>query len=95
MKRLSDWLGAEHLNSFSSAMSISAFNKVVFTPPDTCISFISSDLFGAVTRESPYWDVFTLIAFALFEAFKADVADPVVAVTAYPTTLRRSLLDVA
>ncbi len=37
----------------------------------------------------------SLIAFALFEAFKADVADPVVAVTAYPTILRRSLLDVA
>ncbi len=36
-----------------------------------------------------------LIAFALFEAFKADVAAPAVAVTAYPTTLRRSLLDVA
>jgi len=36
-----------------------------------------------------------LIAFALFEAFKADVAEPVIAVTAYPTTLRRSLLDVA
>ena len=36
-----------------------------------------------------------LIAFALFEAFKADVADPVVAITAYPTTLRRTLIDVA
>jgi len=36
-----------------------------------------------------------LIAFALFEAFKVDVTDPVVAVTAYPTTLRRSLIDVA
>lgn len=36
-----------------------------------------------------------LIAFALFEAFKADVTAPVVAITAYPTTLRRSLIDVA
>jgi hypothetical protein len=36
-----------------------------------------------------------LIAFALFEAFKVDVSDPVVAVTAYPTTLRRTLIDIA
>jgi len=36
-----------------------------------------------------------LIAFALFEAFKADVTDPIVAITAYPTTLRRALVDVA
>lgn len=36
-----------------------------------------------------------LIAFALLEAFKSDVTDPVIAITAYPTTLRRSLIDVA
>jgi len=36
-----------------------------------------------------------LIAFALFETFKVDVCDSVVPVTAYPTTLRRSLVDVA
>lgn len=36
-----------------------------------------------------------LIAFALFESFKSDVTAPVVAITAYPSTLRRSLIDVA
>jgi len=36
-----------------------------------------------------------LIAFALFESFKSDITGPVVAITAYPTTLRRSLIDVA
>lgn len=36
-----------------------------------------------------------LLAFALFESFKADVTDPVVAATAYATTFRRRFLDVA
>ncbi len=36
-----------------------------------------------------------LIAFALFEAFKVDVSDPVVSGTAYPTTLLRTIIDVA
>lgn len=36
-----------------------------------------------------------LLGFFLFEAFKEDVSAPVVPVTAYPTTLRRRLVDVA
>ncbi|MBI3090675.1 MAG: transposase [Candidatus Tectomicrobia bacterium] len=36
-----------------------------------------------------------LLAFALSEAFKEDVTAPVVPVTAYPTTLRRTLIDIA
>jgi hypothetical protein len=36
-----------------------------------------------------------LLAFALFEAFKSDVTDLVVPETAYATTLRRQLIDVA
>lgn len=36
-----------------------------------------------------------LIGFFLFEAFKYDVCQPVVPVTAYATTVRRQLLDVA
>ncbi len=36
-----------------------------------------------------------LTGFLLFEAFKYDVCQPVVAVTAYATTVRRQLLDVA
>jgi len=36
-----------------------------------------------------------LIAFALFESFKADVTDPVIPATAYATTFRRRFLDVA
>lgn len=36
-----------------------------------------------------------LLAFALFESFKADVCDPVVPTTAYATTFRRRFLDVA
>ena len=36
-----------------------------------------------------------LTAFFLFEAFKEDVSAPVIPVTAFPTTLRRKLVDVA
>jgi hypothetical protein len=36
-----------------------------------------------------------LLGFFLFEAFKEDVSEPVVPVTAFPTTLRRRLVDVA
>jgi hypothetical protein len=36
-----------------------------------------------------------LLAFFLFEAFKEDVSTPVVPVSAFPTTLRRRLVDVA
>ena len=36
-----------------------------------------------------------LVAFTLYEAFKEDVTAPVVPVTAYPTTLRRTLIDIA
>lgn len=36
-----------------------------------------------------------LLGFFLFEAFKEDVSEPVAPVTAFPTTLRRKLVDVA
>lgn len=36
-----------------------------------------------------------LTAFFLFEAFKVDVSAPVIPETAFPTTLRRRLVDVA
>ena len=36
-----------------------------------------------------------LLGFFLFEAFKEDVSEPVVPVKAFPTTLRRRLVDVA
>jgi len=46
-------------------------------------------------RQNTVFYYTALIAFALFEAFKVDVCDSVIPVTAYPTTLRRSLVDVA
>jgi hypothetical protein len=46
-------------------------------------------------RQNTVFYYTALIAFALFEAFKADICASVVPVTAYPTTLRRSLVDVA
>jgi hypothetical protein len=46
-------------------------------------------------RQNTAYYYTALIAFALFEAFKTDVSAPVVPVTAYPSTLRRRLLDVA
>ena len=36
-----------------------------------------------------------LVAFFLYEAFKEDVAAPVVPVTSYPTRVRRTLVDFA
>lgn len=36
-----------------------------------------------------------LLGFFLFEAFKEDVTEPVIPVTAYPTTLRRQVVDIA
>lgn len=36
-----------------------------------------------------------LLGFFLFESFKRDVSDPVIPVSATPTTLRRKLLDIA
>ena len=36
-----------------------------------------------------------VIAFFLYEAFKEDVCSPIVAVSSYPTTLRRKILDTA
>jgi hypothetical protein len=46
-------------------------------------------------RQNTVFYYTALIAFALFEAFKVDVCNSVIPVTAYPTTLRRSLIDVA
>jgi hypothetical protein len=46
-------------------------------------------------RQNTAYYYMALLAFALFEAFKADVTDLVVPQTAYATTLRRRLLDVA
>jgi hypothetical protein len=46
-------------------------------------------------RQNTAYYYLTLLAFMLFEAFKADVSDLVVPETAYATTLRRKLIDVA
>jgi len=57
--------------------------------------FMSEQLPFKGFRQNTVFYYTALIAFALFEAFKADVCDSVVPVTAYPTTLRRFLVDVA
>jgi len=46
-------------------------------------------------RQNTAYYYMTLLAFALFEAFKADVTDFVVPETAYATTFRRRFIDVA
>lgn len=46
-------------------------------------------------RQNSAYYYLTLLAFMLFEAFKADVSDLVVPETAYATTLRRRFIDVA
>jgi hypothetical protein len=46
-------------------------------------------------RQNYAYYYLTLLAFMLFEAFKADVSDIVVPETAYATTLRRRFIDVA
>ena len=46
-------------------------------------------------RQNTAYYYMTLLAFVLFEAFKADVTGPVVPETAYATTLRRRFIDVA
>ena len=46
-------------------------------------------------RQNTAYYYMTLLAFALFEAFKADVTDLVVPETAYATTFRRRFIDVA
>lgn len=46
-------------------------------------------------RQNTAYYYLTLLAFALFEAFKADVTDLVVPETAYATTLRRRFIDIA
>jgi len=46
-------------------------------------------------RQNTAYYYIALLAFALFEAFKADVTDLVVPATSYATTVRRKLIDVA
>jgi hypothetical protein len=46
-------------------------------------------------RQNTAYYYTALLAFALFEAFKADVTDPVIPETAYATTFRRRFLDIA
>jgi len=46
-------------------------------------------------RQNTAYYYTTLLAFALFETFKADVTDVVVPETAYATTFRRRFLDIA
>lgn len=46
-------------------------------------------------RQNTAYYYLTLLAFMLFEAFKADVSDPVVPETSYATTFRRRFLDIA
>lgn len=46
-------------------------------------------------RQNTAYYYTALLAFTLFESFKADVTVPVIPETAYANTLRRSLLDIA
>lgn len=46
-------------------------------------------------RQNTAYYYLALLAFALFEAFKADVTNVVVPTTSYATTFRRKLIDVA
>jgi hypothetical protein len=46
-------------------------------------------------RQNTAYYYLALLAFALFEAFKVDVTVPVLPETAYATTLRRRIIDVA
>lgn len=57
--------------------------------------FIDEQLPFKGFRQNTAFYYIALIAFALFESFKADIADTIVAITAYPTTFRRNLIDVA
>lgn len=57
--------------------------------------FIDEQLPFKGFRQKTAFYYLALIAFALFEAFKTDVTAPVIAVTAYPTTSRRTWIDVA
>lgn len=41
------------------------------------------------------WHLTFLTAFFLYETFKEDVCGEVVPLTAYPTTLRRTVIDIA
>ena len=49
------------------------------------------------TRFTPNaaWYYMLLVGFFLFESFKEDAASPVVSITAYASTVRRQLIDVA
>lgn len=46
-------------------------------------------------RENTAYYYFALLAFAIFEAFKVDVSEPVLPTTVYATTFRRRFIDVA
>ena len=46
-------------------------------------------------NQNAAWYYTLLLSFFLFESFKEDVGRPVVALTAYPTTVRRVLIDFA
>ena len=46
-------------------------------------------------NQNAAWYYTMLLAFFVFESFKEDVGQPVVPVTAYPTTVRRVLIDFA
>jgi hypothetical protein len=57
--------------------------------------FIDEQLPFKGFRQNTAFYYIALIAFALFESFKSDVTAPIIAITAYPTTFRRTLVDVA
>lgn len=46
-------------------------------------------------NQNAAWYYTMLLAFFVFESFKVDVGQPVIPVTAYPTTVRRVLIDFA
>jgi len=52
------------------------------------------DAFKRFGHNAAFYDTM-IIVFCLYEAFKLDVCSPVVKVSAYATTVRRQVIDIA
>lgn len=84
-----DWLGAEKIVEFYHQRGA---DELVFR---ALKEFASETLpFQSFDANSAFYHTM-LVAFFLYEAFKEDVAAPVVPVTSYPTRVRRTLVDFA
>jgi len=87
--------GAEHLLDASGVIECyhgRGFDELVHRAYK---DFVDQRLPFKGFRQNTAYYYTTLLAFALFEAFKADVTDIVVPETAYATTFRRRFLDLA